>query len=458
MLSLTGKGSAHTCNGVVRRDFLQIGALGAIGLGLPQLLAAEDAGKIAANKSKRSVIMIFNLGAPSQLDTFDMKPEAPLEIRGPFKPIATNAPGIQISELFPEHAKLADKFSLVRSCFHRGAAVHDAGWQIMQTGRQFSGGVNTPHVGSAASYLLGRRNDLPPHIVLPETMGRGGGNLPNGQAGGFLGKSQDPFALMADPSKPDFKVPDLIPPETIGTARIDRRKRMRDVVESTMKKFEASESARIMDENFQSAYRLMTSTQARDAFDLSKEPIEVRERYGMNRFGQCCLLARRLIEAGVRFVTVNTFLTVFDDVSWDIHGSKPFTSIEGMKQQVAPMYDQGYSALIQDLAQRGMLDDTMVCNVAEFGRTPKVNPAGGRDHWPQCFTVYFAGGGVQGGRVVGASDPIGAVPADRPTEPPEIVATILHSLGLDLEAHLPGPAGRPFPLVDFGYREIRELF
>ncbi|MCU0712321.1 MAG: DUF1501 domain-containing protein [Pirellula sp.] len=458
MLSFIGKGSAHTCNGVVRRDFLQIGALGAIGLGLPQLLAAEESGKVAAGKGKRSVIMIFNLGAPSQLDTFDMKPDAPAEIRGPFKPISTSAPGIQISELFPEHAKLADKFSLVRSCFHRGAAVHDAGWQIMQTGRQFSGGVNTPHVGSAASYLLGRRNDLPPHIVLPETMGRGGGNLPNGQAGGFLGKSHDPFALMADPSKPDFKVPDLIPPETIGTARIDRRRRMREVVESTMKKFEASESARIMDENFQSAYRLMTSTQARDAFDLGKEPIEVRERYGMNRFGQCCLLARRLIEAGVRFVTVNTFLTVFDDVSWDIHGSKPFTSIEGMKQQVAPMYDQGYSALIQDLAQRGMLDDTMVCNLAEFGRTPKVNPAGGRDHWPQCFTVYFAGGGVQGGRVVGASDPIGAVPADRPTEPPEIVATILHSLGLDLEAHLPGPNGRPFPLVDFGYREIRELF
>ncbi|MFN7290860.1 MAG: DUF1501 domain-containing protein, partial [Pirellula sp.] len=413
MLSFIGKGSAHTCNGVVRRDFLQIGALGAIGLGLPQLLAAEDSGQIAANKSKRSVIMIFNLGAPSQLDTFDMKPDAPVEIRGPFKPIPTSAPGIQISELFPEHAKLADKFSLVRSCFHRGAAVHDAGWQIMQTGRQFSGGVNTPHVGSAASYLLGRRNDLPPHIVLPETMGRGGGNLPNGQAGGFLGKSQDPFALMADPSKPDFKVPDLIPPETIGTARIDRRRRMREVVESTMKKFEASESARIMDENFQSAYRLMTSTQARDAFDLSKEPVEVRERYGMNRFGQCCLLARRLIEAGVRFVTVNTFLTVFDDVSWDIHGSKPFTSIEGMKQQVAPMYDQGYSALIQDLSQRGMLEDTLVCNLAEFGRTPKVNPAGGRDHWPQCFTVYFAGGGVQGGRVGGATVALRARVAER---------------------------------------------
>jgi uncharacterized protein (DUF1501 family) len=234
--------------------------------------------------------------------------------------------------------------------------------------------------------------------------------------------------------------------------------RMRDLVDSTVKHFEASESAKLMDENFHSAYRLMTSSAARDAFDLTKEPEAVRERYGMNRFGQCCLLARRLVEAGVRFVTVNTFLTVFDEITWDIHGSKPFTSIEGMKNIVAPMYDKGYSALIEDLAQRGMLDDTMVCNIAEFGRTPKVNPAGGRDHWPQCFTVGFAGGGVKGGRIVGASDPIGAVPADRPTEPPEVVATILHSLGLNLESHLPGPAGRPFPLIDFGFREITELF
>ena len=458
MLTFTGNGSAQTCNGTTRRDFLQVGTLGAIGLGLPQLLAAREAGKADPTKSKRSVIMIFNLGAPSQLDTFDMKPDAPAEIRGPFQPIATSAPGIQISEILPLHAKIADKFSQVRSCFHRGAAVHDAGWQIMQTGRQFAGGVNTPHVGSAAGYLLGRRSDLPAHVVLPETMGRGGGNLPNGQAGGFLGKSQDPFALMADPSKPDFKVPDLLPPDNSGIARIDRRRRMRDVVESTIKNFEASEAAKMMDDNFQSAYRLMTSSQARDAFDLTKEPTSVRERYGMNRFGQCCLLARRLVESGVRFVTINTFLTVFDEISWDIHGSKPFTSIEGMKNVVAPMYDQGYSALIEDLDQRGLLDDTMVCNLAEFGRTPKVNPAGGRDHWPQCFTVYFAGGGVQGGRIVGASDPIGAVPVDRPTEPPEIVATIFHSLGLDIETHLPGPAGRPFPLVDFGFKEIRELF
>jgi uncharacterized protein (DUF1501 family) len=151
-------------------------------------------------------------------------------------------------------------------------------------------------------------------------------------------------------------------------------------------------------------------------------------------------------------------LTVFDEITWDIHGSKPFTSIEGMKNIVAPMYDQGYSALIEDLSQRGMLGDTLVCNLAEFGRTPKVNPAGGRDHWPGCFTVGFAGGGVQGGRVVGASDPIGAVPADRPTEPPEVIATIFHALGLSLDQHLPGPGGRPFPLVDIGFREIQELF
>ncbi len=186
---------------------------------------------------------------------------------------------------------------------------------------------------------------------------------------------------------------------------------MRSVIEQTIRDFEASETAKMMDDNFQSAYRLMTSPEARQAFDLSLEPIEVRERYGMNRFGQCCLLARRMIEAGVRFVTINTFLTVFDEITWDIHGTKPFTSVEGMKTVVAPMYDQGYSALIEDLDRRQLLQDTLVCNLAEFGRTPKVNPAGGRDHWPQCFSVYFAGGGVQGGRAIGASDPIGAVPA-----------------------------------------------
>ncbi len=344
MLDFISRAVAHTCNGVARRDFLQAGTLGAIGLTLPRYLAAKEAGLVDPSKQNKSAILIFNLGAPSQLDTFDMKPDAPAEIRGPFKPIPTKGADFQISEILPKHAEIADKFSIVRSCFHRGAAVHDSGWQIMQTGRQFAGGVNTPHVGSVADFCLGRRGDLPAHVVLPETMGRGGGNLPNGQAGGFLGKAYDPFALMADPSKPDFRVPDLLPPDSIGTVRLERRQRMRQAVDATVDYFEHSESSKLMEDNFASAYRLMTSPQAREAFDLSKEPLPVRERYGMNRFGQCCLLARRLVEAGVRFVTINTFLTVFDEITWDIHGSKPFTSVEGMKNIVAPMYDQAYSA------------------------------------------------------------------------------------------------------------------
>ncbi len=450
---------ARLCGpGRSRREFLQIGALSALGLSLPQYVRAAAEGKVRAGCEKRSCIMIFNLGAPSHIDLWDMKPDAPREIRGPFMPIRTKSDAFEISELLPLHAKIADKFSLVRSCHHDGAAVHDAGWQMMQTGRRFTGGIFTPHAGAVASYLLGRRTDLPPFVVLPQLMGRGGGNMPNGQAGGFLGKAHDPFALMADPSQKDFKVPDLLPPDQIGASRLDRRRKMRDVVESAVKEFEASEDARLMDENFQAAFRMMTSEQARSAFDLSKEPQAVRDRYGMNRFGQCCLLARRLVENGVRFVTINTFLTVFDEITWDIHGSKPFTSIEGMKDIVCPMYDQAYSALIEDLNQRGLLGDTLVANLAEFGRTPKVNPAGGRDHWPNCFTAYFAGGGVKGGRVVGASDPVGGFPAERPVAPGDIVATIFHSLGLDHTGHLPGPGGRPFSLTDLGTEPIRELF
>ncbi len=458
MLTFTGRGQAATCGGVTRRDFLQVGALGGIGFSLPQLMAARAAGAVKPDHDDRSCIMIFNLGAPSNMDLWDMKPDAPAEIRGPFKPIQTAIPGFQFSEILPWHAAIADKISLVRSAHHGGAAVHDAGWQMLQTGRLFSGGVNTPHVGAVVSYLKGRRTDLPPFAVLPELMGRGGGNMPNGQAGGFLGKAHDPFELNADPSQPDFRVPDLLPPPEIGTVRLDRRRKIRELVDDAVDLFESTEDAALLDDNFQSAFRLMTSPQARSAFDLSQEPRQVRERYGMSRFGQSCLLARRLIENGVRFVTVNTFLTVFDEITWDIHGSKPFTSIEGMRDVVCPLYDRAYSALIEDLDQRGMLDATLVCNLAEFGRTPRVNPAGGRDHWPQCFTVGFAGGGVKGGRIVGASDPIGAVPADRPVEPSDVAATIFHSLGLNLETELPGPAGRPFPLVDFGHREIHELF
>jgi hypothetical protein len=456
MLRFSGRGKTHTCDGMTRRDFLEVGTLGAVGLSLPQLFALKAQG--AVQPEDRSVIMIFNLGAPSQLDTWDMKPDAPAEIRGPFKSIASNVPGISVSEILPRLSQHMDKLSQVRSCFHTGAAVHDTGHQMLQTGRAFQGGIISPHVGCVLGYLRGRQGDLPPHIILPEPMGPTGGNMPHGQEAGFLGKSHDPYALMADPSKPGFQVPDLLPPAHLADVRLERRKRLRSLVDTQLKNFEASEDAKLLDANFESAFRLMSSTQARDAFDLAKEPAEVRERYGLNRFGQCCLLARRLIEAGVRFVTVNTFITVFDEITWDIHGSAPFTSIQGMKDIVAPMYDQAVSALLDDLVQRGLLDSTLVCQLAEFGRTPKINPAGGRDHWPQCWTSLFAGGGVQGGRVVGKSDEIGAYPAERPVEPGEIIATIYKSLGIDLETKLPGPQSRPFPVVDYGIHPIDELF
>jgi hypothetical protein len=255
MLTFTGRGTAHTCDGMTRRDFLQVGTLGAVGLGLTDLMAAKATGAVKPGNDERSVIMIFNLGAPSQLDTWDMKPDAPLEIRGPFKTIKTNTPGIDISELFPLMAKHADKFSLVRSCFHTAAAVHDTGHQMLQTGRLFAAGVNTPHAGCVSAYLQGRRSDLPPHVVLPEPMGPTGGNMPHGQDAGFLGKAYDPFLLMADPSKPGFKVPDLLPPQEIGEVRLARRRALRSLVEDSVKKFESSEDAKLLDSNFDAAFR-----------------------------------------------------------------------------------------------------------------------------------------------------------------------------------------------------------
>src|SRR5882672_9729179 len=268
MLSFSSKGACLRCDdGVSRRDFLQVGALAGLGLTLPGLLRAQE---LAKPKDDKNCILIFNLGAPSQLDLFDPKPAAPAEIRGPFRTIKTVSPDIELTELLPMHATIADKFSLVRSCHHTAAAVHDTGHQMMQTGRLFTGGVNTPHVGSALQFLRGSRNELPSHVILPETMGSTGGNLPHGQDAGFLGKAYDPYIINADPSKKDFKVPDLLPPGYIGDARAQRRQKLREVVDKSVKDFEASESAQLMDQNFQGAFKLMSSTKAREAFDLSK--------------------------------------------------------------------------------------------------------------------------------------------------------------------------------------------
>ena len=457
MIKLDADKPVHFCDGMRRRDFLHAGALSFLGLTLPDLFGLEALGAVNPDRDI-NCIMLFLVGGPSQLDTWDMKPDAPAEIRGPYRPISTSADGIQICEIFPRMAKHADKYSLVRSVHHNAAAVHDTGHQMMQTGRLFSGGIEYPHVGSVLGYLKRSRGDVPPHVLLPRPIGDTGGNMPHGQTAGFLGKTFDPFALNADPSSPNFKVPDLLPPDYITTIRADRRKSLRKIVDGAVASFEASPDARLLDSTFDQAYTLMSSARAREAFDFAREPDNVKERYGRNRFGLSCLLARRLIEAGVRFVTVNMFETVFNEITWDIHGSKPFSPISCYRDLVGPMFDNAFSSLVEDLKDRGLLENTMVLAMGEFGRTPKINPAGGRDHWPQCWTVLFAGGGIKGGRIVGSSDEIGAYPKDKPTTPASVAATVFHALGIDLELELPGPQGRPLRLVDHGVEPIRELF
>jgi hypothetical protein len=293
---------------------------------------------------------------------------------------------------------------------------------------------------------------------MPRPIGRTGGNLPHGQDAGFLGKQFDPFVLNADPSDPKFTVPDLLPPDYISAVRAERRRKLRDAVDGAIDSFEKNAQAKQLDDNFNQAFRLMSSQQAREAFELGREPERVRDRYGRTRFGQCCLLARRLIERGVRFVTVNMFETVFDEITWDIHGSRPFTDINEMARLVAPNFDQAFSALLEDLQERGLLSTTMVTALGEFGRTPKVNPAGGRDHHPGVWTILMGGGPIQGGRVVGESDELGYIPKTRPVAPGEVAATLYQGLGLDPHFELPGPQNRPLPLVEYGVQPIKELF
>ncbi len=444
------------CDGLSRRDFLHVGAISSLGLTLPTLMSQRAQG--ATPPSEVNCIMLFLVGGPSQIDTWDPKPSAPDEVRGPFKPIATNVPGMQISEIFPRMAKHADKFSLIRSVYHTATAVHDTGHQMMQTGRLFAGGIEYPHIGSALTYVKGQRGEVPGYVLLPRPIGRTGGNLPHGHSAGFLGKQYDPFILNADPSDKNFKVPDLLPPDYLGTIRAERRQRMREAVDGALAAFEKQAQAKQYDDNFNLAYRLMSSPKAREAFALDKEPEAMRDRYGRTRFGQSCLLARRLIERGVRFVTVNMFETVFDEITWDIHGSRPFTDITEMAKQVAPNFDKAYSTLLEDLKERGLLQTTIVTAMGEFGRTPKINPAGGRDHHPGVWTILMGGGPIKGGQVIGESDELGYSPKTRPTQPGEIAATIYKGLGLDPHKELPGPQGRPIPLADYAVQPIKELF
>ena len=295
MLRIDAAKPVHFCDGMSRRDFLHAGALSAFGLSLPALHALEARGAVSSS-SDINCILLFLVGGPSQLDTWDMKPDAPEEIRGPFKPISTKTPGVSVSEIFPKLATMTDKVAIVRSVYHTAAAVHDTGHQMMQTGRLFTGGIEHPHYGCVVSKLKGPRNDTPPHVLLPLPIGPTGGNLPHGQAAGYLGKTFDPFLINADPNDKAFKVPDLLPPDYVTAVRESRRRSLRSAIDGAVGAFEASADARLLDANFEGAYKLMSSPKARDAFNLAAEPDPLRDRYGRTRFGQCCLLARRMIE------------------------------------------------------------------------------------------------------------------------------------------------------------------
>jgi hypothetical protein len=456
MLRLDANRSVSFCDGLTRRDFLHAGSISVLGLTMADWLALKARG--AAGNRDINCIMLFLVGGPSHIDTWDPKPLAPEEVRGPFRPIATNVPGMRITEVFPRMARHADKFSLVRSVYHTATAVHDTGHQMMQTGRLFTGGIEHPHIGCVLGYLKGQRGELPAHVLMPRPIGRTGGNLPHGQNAGYLGRQYDPFILNADPAVPNFRVPNLLPPSYISAVRAERRQRMRQAVDGAMASFENSAQVRQMDGNFHQAYRLMSSARAREAFSLEQEPAATRDRFGRTRFGQSCLLARRLIERGVRFVTINMFETVFDEVTWDIHGSRPFTDINQMAREVVPNFDRAYTALLEDLDERGMLRNTVVTAMGEFGRTPKINPAGGRDHHPGVWTIIMGGGPIRGGRVIGESDELGYRPKSRPVTPAEVAATLYHALGIDPHRELPGPQNRPLPLADYSVQPIRELF
>ncbi len=380
---------------LTRRGFLQAGSLATLGLGMSELRAGT------APRSEMTCILLFLVGGPSQVDTWDPKPQAPESVRGPFRPIATRVPGVQISELFPQTARILDRVSLVRTLNHTASPIHDAGHQLLQTGRLFQAGVEHPHFGSVVSYLQGSRGGMPAHVVLPGPIGRTGGNQPHGQSAGFLGASFDPF--------------------------------VQDRAEDTG--------------------RMVAST-----LDLEREAVSVRDRYGRTRFGENCLQARRLVERGVRFVTVNQFDTVFHEKTWDCHGSGPFSTLRDYETQVAPAFDQAYSALLLDLESRGLLETTMVLALGEFGRSPRINASGGRDHHTRCWTGLFAGGPIRGGRVVGVSDAQASEPVDRPISPAEVAATVYQGLGIDLYTRLPGPDGRGLTVVDEGVRPINELF
>jgi hypothetical protein len=458
MLEFHGGKGVTFCDGLTRRDFLRVGALtaGAVGLSLadlPELHAGPAASKDI------NCIMLFLVGAPSHLDTWDLKPAAPDTVRGPFKPIKTNVPGVEIGEHFPLMAKVADRYALVRSVHHKAAPIHETGHQMMQTGYLFRGGQEYPHYGSVVSHLRGRKpGGLPPFVILPGPIGNTGVSVSHGQTAGYLGAKHEPFFLRGDAAAAGFRITDVNAPAGVDPARLQSRKALLDAVDNAQRAFDATEDSRSRDNAYEQAFGLIFAEKAKKAFDIASEGDDLRARYGRNTFGQSCLLARRLIEHGVRLVTVNMFDTVFNEITWDCHadGGSLAVRLDDYKETLCPMFDLAYTALLEDLKQRGMLDNTLVVAMGEFGRTPQLNPRGGRDHWPGCWSILFAGAGVRGGQVVGSSDKTGAEPKDRPVTPDEVAATVYKGLGIDLNTRLPGPENRPLPITEA--EPIDELF
>lgn len=423
------------CDGVSRRDFLHVGLVSVFGLSVADLLRLK-AYAAGPRDRAQSCILIWLDGGPSHIDTFDPKPEAPVEVRGPFNVIPSVVDGIQLSEHLPMTAKVMRHVALVRSLTHE-LGNHDTGSHYLLTGHKPTPVLQYPGIGSVVARESGLHTALPPYVTIPDA-------VPSLRSG-YLPGAFSPFSIGGDPSRPGFRVRDLSPPEWISFDRMEQREAMRRKVDLFSNQDNLLPVSTSRDRFYEQAHQLISSDSARSAFDLSKEPNGIRNRFGRRRLGSSCLMARRLVESGARFVTVV-------DRGWDTHQdvgrTLPDTQFPGSGK--VPDMDRAFSALIEDLRQRGMLDTTLVVMMGEFGRTPKLNSRAGRDHWPRAGFVCFAGGGVQGGQVIGKTDSYGEMPSETPVRPEDVAYTLLHLLGVDPRKEYMTPSARPMRILSEG--------
>jgi hypothetical protein len=461
MLSLFMPGGTRHCDGWARREILRVGSLGLGGLTLPGLFrlcesrGGETKSKLAPKA--RSVIILFLSGGPSQLDMWDMKPEAAEEVRGTFRPIETNVAGIQICEHMPRMARLADKYTIVRSMSHDEGEHLRAGYWMMTGGRlqrpvvQASGMSrdDLPHVGAALSKFLKGAPALPSFAMIPEFVSPVGIPRP-GQHAGFLGAEFDPYLINSDPNLPSYSPGELRPTTDLSPARLNRRRSLLALLEERGRMLEETPAGRQLGPYYVKAFDLIASPAAQRAFDVGAERDTTRDRYGRNDFGQSTLVARRLVEAGVRLVQVNFVRHTKGKggQGYDSHSTPPSPPhLTWAKSALLPPTDAAFSALIEDLSDRGLMDQTLVIMMGEFGRTPRFNANGGRDHWPRCYSAVVAGGGVRGGHVFGASDRMAATVTSDPISPEDLLATLYRVVGIDPQTTIHDLQGRPFPLV-----------